>query len=607
MVTKAAQRRWGRLLLVAAVLAGHFDAGSAASLGVSDRGASHEVSAAAASQPVTCSAHPTLRPTSLTVGGGTVLNYVLDKDGLVTSVGAETVQRSATSGRITGNTVGTTTVTYGYDPTFGDVNAITNIVGGQSVLTRAFHRDNRARIDQATETTPAGTFVNDYGFDAADRLVSVKANGQVAYTYTYDVAGNRTSATAAPSPTVTATVDPATNRLMAYGDRTFSYNLQGQLQTVNRTGLAPTTYAYFKNNLNHIGLSDGRSIDYVLDSAGRRVAKKVNGSIVEGYVWDGSALVAVTNAAGAVQAQFVYVTDQVSPDYMIKQGVTYRLAKDERGSIRSVVNASTGAVAQALTYDPYGIVLSDSSPGFQPLGYTGALWDRDSQLLHLGAREYDPTTGRFTTADPAGYSGGPNVYAYTDGDPINRIDPSGHDWLGCLQDISRIVAMFAPGIAPVILGINAAIDIARGDYAAAVFDAGGALLPMLGSSGSKARLGEGLDDAAAAAGEGVAPLRQAYFDDFAKLSDEVSAWRGAGAEEEFIAGEAWANRRALGMQYKDLTSPEELARITARNVSKYGDPLGPTIDFLRSVDGKSWTEIIESSLRHNGKDLGPGY
>jgi hypothetical protein len=52
-----------------------------------------------------------------------------------------------------------------------------------------------------------------------------------------------------------------------------------------------------------------------------------------------------------------------------------------------------------------------------------------------------------------------------------------------------------------------------------------------------------------------------------------------------------------------LTPVDKLAEIYARNVQKYGDKLGPTIDWLRSK-GKSWDQIIESATRTGGKDLG---
>ena len=64
-----------------------------------------------------------------------------------------------------------------------------------------------------------------------------------------------------------------------------------------------------------------------------------------------------------------------------------------------------------------------------------------------------------------------------------------------------------------------------------------------------------------------------------------------------------AERRALGVKYKDLTPSGELQKITERNINKYKDPLGPSVDWLRSK-GKSWDDIIESAGRTGGKNLG---
>ncbi len=102
---------------------------------------------------------------------------------------------------------------------------------------------------------------------------------------------------------------------------------------------------------------------------------------------------------------------------------------------------------------------------------------------------------------------------------------------------------------------------------------------------------------------GVPPLRQSYLDDFSKLGDEVAAWRRAGADPEFIAREANANRRALGMKYKELTPEPLRSQIRDRNLAKYADEWGPTIDWFRAR-GDSWEQIIESSLRSGGGDLG---
>jgi RHS repeat-associated protein len=43
----------------------------------------------------------------------------------------------------------------------------------------------------------------------------------------------------------------------------------------------------------------------------------------------------------------------------------------------------------------------------------------------LGARNYDPTSGRFLSADPLGQGESPSLYDLCGGDPINRLDPDG--------------------------------------------------------------------------------------------------------------------------------------------------------------------------------------
>ncbi len=106
-------------------------------------------------------------------------------------------------------------------------------------------------------------------------------------------------------------------------------------------------------------------------------------------------------------------------------GVTYRIVTDNQGSVRLVVNAETGEVAQRLDYDSFGRVINDTNPGFQPFGFQGGLYDPDTGLVEFGCRWYDAETGRWISKDPILLDGGWNVYAFCDNDPINRMDPSG--------------------------------------------------------------------------------------------------------------------------------------------------------------------------------------
>ena len=63
-------------------------------------------------------------------------------------------------------------------------------------------------------------------------------------------------------------------------------------------------------------------------------------------------------------------------------------------------------------------------------------------------------------------------------------------------------------------------------------------------------------------------------------------------------------RREIGIKYKNLTPQKELEKIYERNLTKYKDKYGPTVDYLRNTANKSWEEIIESATRTGGTDLG---
>ena len=131
------------------------------------------------------------------------------------------------------------------------------------------------------------------------------------------------------------------------------------------------------------------------------------------------------DASGIVVSTFAYADRANTPSLMRRAGSAYRIIADHLGSVRLVVNVATGQIAQRMDYDEFGNVILDTSPGFQPFGFLGGIYDRDTGLVRLGARDYDPVTGRWTAKDPAGFGGGENLYLYGDGDPVNMADVTG--------------------------------------------------------------------------------------------------------------------------------------------------------------------------------------
>jgi RHS repeat-associated protein len=122
---------------------------------------------------------------------------------------------------------------------------------------------------------------------------------------------------------------------------------------------------------------------------------------------------------------FVHGTHVNVPELIVKGTTTYRILHDHLGSARLVIDRSTGAVAQRLDYDEWGQISLDTNPGFQPFGFAGGVYNDQTKLVRFGARDYDPQVGRWTAKDQLGLRASFAMYAYSEGDPVNAIDPQG--------------------------------------------------------------------------------------------------------------------------------------------------------------------------------------
>ncbi len=446
--------------------------------------------------------------------------YGYDDDGLVTSLtldsGSMTLTPDPTTGQLDGTTAGAVNDSYTYYPD-GSIHHYT-ANGPSGVLYELdYTRDLLGRVTVKKETIAGTTHTYAYTYWPNGELWQVyidklNATGDGPptdpslipdVTYTYDANGNREAKTLADGTSTTATVN-AQDQMTDYGQAHYTYDAKGSLQTKTDTS-GTTTYNYDElGNLTHVGLPDGTSIDYIIDGRNRRIGKKINGTLAETYLWDGQ-LRLVHETQGTHQLGFAYANRVNVPDLMTRDGVPYRIITDQLGSVRLVVNLNDGSVAQEIDYDEFGNVTNDTSPGFQPFGFAGGLYDKDTGLLRFGARDYDPRTGRWTAKDPMLFAGGEaSLYGYAGNDPLNWVDRDGH--------FAFLVAMAVGALAGGL--INGAIVAANGGsfWKGAAAGAAAGALAALGPLGG-ALLGEGLlaGGAGLAAGRALAGTAGGYL------------------------------------------------------------------------------------------------
>ncbi len=311
------------------------------------------------------------RVKSASVNGGSTVTYQYDADGLLVGAGEMNLSRDSATGLLLGTQLGKVTTQRTYD-TFGELASETANYQGNVLSQVQYSRDKLGRIISKVETVDGVTTTLEYRYDLAGRLVEVKQDGVVIESYEYDANGNRVQALTSSQGMVTGSYDDQ-DRLIEYGGNTYTYTANGELLTKTSYGQT-TTYQYeVLGNLRRVELP-GKTIEYVIDGRNRRVGKKVNGTLVQGFLYQGSLKpVAELDGNGNVVARFVYGSKGNVPDYLVKEGKTYRIISDHLGSPRWVVDESDGSVVQQMEYDAFGNVVWDTNPGVQPFGFAGGV------------------------------------------------------------------------------------------------------------------------------------------------------------------------------------------------------------------------------------------
>jgi len=206
---------------------------------------------------------------------------------------------------------------------------------------------------------------------------------------------------------------------------------------------------------------------YTYNDQGIRTSKS-NGTSTTEYFLDGSLVLFEKTGNDVIYYTYDVDGSLLSMNY---NGDEYFYIKNLQGDIIEIVDASGNTVARYL-YDAWGnniIDPWDSGLGIadiNPYRYRSYRLDSETGLYYLNSRYYDPSIGRFMSADSINYldpsSGqGLNLYAYCGNNPVMYTDPSGN-----------LLLTFAATIGLAIIGtiIVMAIEYAKKESLTAVID-----------------------------------------------------------------------------------------------------------------------------------------
>lgn len=349
---------------------------------------------------------------------------------------------------------GADVITYpgGLTATTADDNAgndirLTYAKAGTTWMT--FTQTNSAHGQVRVSAGPSSRQLN--GYDAAARLTRVEDLAGPSCTrrdYAFDADTNRTGLTttvgveATPSPaalcdltgktpaTTTATYDTA-DRAAGY-----TYDNLGRSTAVPAAaaaGGAALAVGYSANDMVNTLTQSGRTKTYTLDPAGRI------------YTTADTAGPTLTNhyTGGEDSPAWIGSSDGTWTRYLGGASGGLGLSVDSSGAVQlQLANLHGDIVATCASTDTvlpdytetteYGLPRDSSTPTAR-YGWLGAhrrdTGDALAQLTLMGARLYNPTTGRFLSVDPVA-GGSCNNYDYVCSDPRDKSDLDGKCWRG---------------------------------------------------------------------------------------------------------------------------------------------------------------------------------
>jgi RHS repeat-associated protein len=350
-----------------------------------------------------------------------------------------------------------------YDPV-GNVSEVKHTNASNTVLEDfTYSFDSADRLLSQTDTISGTPATIGYGYDSSGQLTSFTGTN-----LSYDANGDRTQMNTGLG--TTNYTGAGANQIASDGTWNFKYDPEGNL--VEKDGISNgLTWKYGFDNLDHLlsatEYSSGTvvlQVGLLYDAFGSEVEEDVTQSgttTVSKFAFDlsGNAF-ADLNSSNQIVVRRVW-GDAVGQAIarINSDGTEYWYLADHLGSVRGLANNS-GALADAISYDAFGNVTSESAPSVgDRFKFADGQWDSNLGLYHIGARWYDPVSGRWLTLDPARFlAGDANLYRYVSNNPGNTTDPSGMGPGPLLDALGNDVAPLPPK-APVPAGPNPKIPL----------------------------------------------------------------------------------------------------------------------------------------------------